>query len=42
MKILLQSFGRLAPWQKLVVIVLLLIVVLTWLGVCLVLGSYVV
>jgi hypothetical protein len=40
MKILLQSIGRLAPWQKLVAGLLLLVIVLTWLGVCIILGSY--
>ncbi len=42
MKTLLQSIGRLAPRQKLVVGLLLLIIVLTWLGVCVILGSYLV
>ena len=42
MKTLLEHFRRLAPRQKLVVSVLLLAIVLTWLGVCAVLGSYLV
>jgi len=42
MKLLVESIGRLAPRQRFVVILLLAIVVLTWLGVCAVLGSYLV
>lgn len=42
MKTLLESIRRLAPRQKLVVGLLLLIIVLTWLGVCAILGSYLV
>jgi hypothetical protein len=42
MKTLWQSIRRLAPRQKLVVGLLLLIIVLTWLGVCAILGSYLV
>jgi hypothetical protein len=42
MKTLLESISRLAPRQKLVVGLLLLIIVLTWLGVCVILGSYLV
>jgi hypothetical protein len=40
MRTLLQSISRLAPRQKLVVGLLLLFIVLTWLGVCVILGSY--
>jgi hypothetical protein len=39
---LLRSIGRLTARKKLVVGVLLLLIVLTWLGVCAVLGSYLV
>ena len=42
MKTLLESLGRLALWKKLVIAFMLLIIVLTWIGVCVVLGSYVV
>ena len=42
MKTLWQSISRLAPRQKLVVGLLLLIIVLTWLGVCAILASYLV
>jgi len=42
MRTLLQSLGRLALWKKLVIAFLLLIIVLTWLAVCAVLGSYLV
>lgn len=40
MRTLLQSIGRLSPRKKLVAIILLLVVVVTWLGVCAILGSY--
>ena len=40
MKTLLQSISRLAPRKKLVVGLLLFIIVLTWLAVCAILGSY--
>ena len=42
MRTLLESIGRLAPRQKFVAGLLLLIIVLTWLGVCVILGSYLV
>jgi len=42
MKTLLQSIGQLPPRKKLVAGLLLLIIVLTWLGVCAILGSYLV
>ena len=42
MKLLLQSIGRLVLWQKLVAGLLLIVILLTWLGVCLILGSYLV
>lgn len=42
MKRLLESMGRLAPRQKVIVGLLLFIIVLTWLGVCAILGSYLV
>ena len=42
MKTLLESIGRLTPRQKLVVGLMLFIIVLTWLGVCVILGSYLV
>ena len=42
MKTLLKSIGRLTLQKKLVVALLLLIIVLTWLGVCAILGSYLV
>ena len=42
MKTLLESIRRLTPRKKLVVGLLLLIIVLTWLGVCAILGSYLV
>jgi hypothetical protein len=42
MKTLIQSIGRLSPRKKLVVGLLLLIIVVTWLGVCVILGSYLV
>ena len=42
METLLQHFSRLTTRQKLVVGLLLLAIVLTWLGVCAVLGSYLV
>jgi hypothetical protein len=41
MRTLWQGLGRLSPRKKVVVGILLLIVVLTWLGVCVVLASYV-
>lgn len=41
MRTLWQGLGRLSPWKKVVVGILLLIVVLTWLSVCVVLASYV-
>jgi hypothetical protein len=40
MKLLLQSIARLTPRQKLIAGALLLIILLTWLGVCAILGSY--
>ena len=42
METLLQSIGRLSLRKKLLVGLLLLIIVLTWLGVCVILGSYLV
>ena len=42
MKTLLESIRRLTPRKKLVVGLLLLIIVLTWLGVCAILVSYLV
>ena len=42
MKLLLQSIGRLTLCKKIVVGLLSLIIVLTWLGVCVILGSYLV
>lgn len=42
MKTLLESIGRLTPRQKLVVGLMLFTIVLTWLGVCVILGSYLV
>jgi hypothetical protein len=42
MRTLWQSIGRLSTRKKLVAIILLLVVVLTWLGVCAILGSYLV
>jgi hypothetical protein len=42
MRTLLEGISRLSPRKKLVVSILLLVVALTWLGVCLVLGSYLV
>jgi len=42
MRTLWNSMGRLSPRKKLVAIILLLVVVLTWLGVCAILGSYLV
>lgn len=40
MKGLLRAIGRLATWQKLVLGSMAILVLLTWLAVCLVLGSY--
>ena len=42
MKTLLQSISQLAPRKRLLVGLLLFIIVLTWLGVCAILGSYLV
>lgn len=42
MRTLLESISRLASRKKLVVGLLLFIIVLTWLGVCVILGSYLV
>jgi hypothetical protein len=42
MKLLLQSIGRLSPRKKLIAGALLVLVVLTWLGVCAILASYLV
>jgi hypothetical protein len=42
MKTLWQSFSGFSPRQKLAVGMLLFVIVLTWLGVCVVLGSYLV
>ena len=42
MRTLWEGIGRLSPRKKLVAIILLLVVVLTWLGVCVILGSYLV
>ena len=42
METLLQSIGQLSPRKKFVAGLLLLIIVLTWLGVCVILGSYLV
>ena len=39
---LLRSIRRLALWQQLVIGFMLLLILLTWLAVCLVLASYVV
>ena len=39
---LLRSISQLTVRKKLVVVALLLLIVLTWLGVCAVLGSYLV
>ena len=42
METLLKSIGRLPSRKKFVAGLLLLIIVLTWLGVCVILGSYLV
>ncbi len=42
MKLLLQSLSRLSLRQKLIAGALLILVILTWLSVCVVLASYVV
>jgi len=42
MKLLLQSLSRLSPRRKLIAGALLILVVLTWLGVCVILASYLV
>jgi hypothetical protein len=42
MKTLLQGIKKLARWQQLTIVVMLLIVLLTWLAVCVILGSYLV
>lgn len=42
MKVLLQSLRRLSPRRRLIAGALLILVVLTWLGVCVVLASYLV
>ena len=42
MKTPLQSISQLAPRKKLLVGLLLFMIVLTWLGVCAILGSYLV
>jgi hypothetical protein len=41
MKRLLQAISGLAPWQKLVVAGMAILVFLTWLAICLVLTGYV-
>jgi hypothetical protein len=40
MRNLLRGIGQLALWQKLVVGALIALILLTWLGVCLILASY--
>ncbi len=42
MRDLLYHISRLARWQKLVISLMLLLILLTWLSVCLILGSYLV
>jgi hypothetical protein len=42
MRTLWQGISRLNPRKRLVAIILLIVVLLTWLGVCAVLGSYLV
>jgi hypothetical protein len=37
---LLSLIGRLSGWRKLVVVAMLIVIVLTWLSVCLILASY--
>jgi hypothetical protein len=37
---LLQIIRKLAPWQKIIVVAMLILIVMTWLAVCLILGSY--
>jgi len=37
---LLQSIKKLARWQKWVIVLMLLLILLTWLAVCAILGSY--
>lgn len=39
---LLRSIRKLAWWKQLVLLLLLVLVVLTWLSVCLIFGSYLV
>ncbi len=39
---LLRSISKLAPWQQLVIGFMVLLILLTWLAVCLVLASYIV
>jgi hypothetical protein len=40
MRTLWQGLGRLSLWKKVIVGILLLVVVLTWISVCVVLASY--
>lgn len=42
MRSILQSIKKLARWQQLVIVLMLLIILLTWLAVCVILGSYLV
>lgn len=39
---LLRAIGRLAGWQKAVIAIMVLLIVSTWLAVCLILASYIV
>jgi hypothetical protein len=38
----LQSIKKLARWQQWVIVLMLLMILLTWLAVCAILGSYLV
>lgn len=42
MRTLLQSIKKLARWQQWVIALMLLMILLTWLAVCAILGSYLV
>jgi hypothetical protein len=42
MKLLWEIIGRLARWQQLIIGGLVLLIILTWLSVCLILASYLV
>jgi hypothetical protein len=40
MRELLSAIGRLSGWKKLIIATMLVVIVLTWLAVCLILASY--